>query len=76
MAVLAVVLMGKAVSALQEAGYLPINWIDGGPRVELLGIYPTMEGIAAQVGIALVLVIGFVWSNRSADALEASDGAR
>ncbi|EIL92538.1 high-affinity Fe2+/Pb2+ permease [Rhodanobacter fulvus Jip2] len=76
MAVLAIVLMGKAVSALQEAGYLPITWINGGPRVELLGIYPTMEGIAAQVGIALILVIGFVWSNRSADALEASDGAR
>ncbi|MFC5440538.1 FTR1 family protein [Rhodanobacter ginsenosidimutans] len=76
MAVLAVVLMGKAVSALQEAGYLPITWINGGPRVELLGIYPTMEGIAAQVGIALVLVVGFVWSNRSAGALKASDGTR
>jgi high-affinity iron transporter len=35
-----------------------------------------MEGIAAQLGIALILVIGFVWSNRSADALEASDGAQ
>src|SRR5690606_7557617 len=45
-AVLAVVLMGKAVSALQEAGYLPITWIDGAPRVELLGLYPTVQGIA------------------------------
>jgi high-affinity iron transporter len=75
MAVLAVVLMGKAVSALQEAGYLPITWVDGGPRVELLGIYPTVEGMAAQVGIALILVIGFVWSNRAAGALKASDDA-
>ncbi len=67
-AVLAVVLIGKAVSALQEAGYLPISWIDGGPRVELLGIYPTTQGILAQVGIALVLVVGFALSNRSARA--------
>lgn len=67
-AVLAVVLIGKAVSALQEAGYLPITWIDGGPRVELLGLYPTTQGILAQVGIALVLVVGFALSNRSARA--------
>lgn len=76
MAVLAVVLMGKAVSALQEAGYLPVSWIDGGPRLELLGVYPTIEGVAAQIGIALVLVIGFVWSNRSAGGLKAADGTR
>jgi high-affinity iron transporter len=64
-AVLAVVLTGKAVSALQEAGYLPITWFEGGLRVELLGIYPTLQGIAAQIGIALLLVIGFAWSARS-----------
>jgi len=67
-AVLAVVLIGKAVSALQEAGYLPVTWLEGWPRVELLGLYPTAEGIAAQVVIALVLVAGFYWSNRSARA--------
>jgi len=71
-AALAVVLIGKAVSALQEAGYLPITWIDGGPRVELLGLYPTVEGIAAQVAVALVLVVGFALSNRSARAAAAS----
>ncbi|TWT23443.1 c-type cytochrome [Luteimonas marina] len=71
-AALAVVLIGKAVSALQEAGYLPITWIDGGPRVELLGLYPTVEGIAAQIVIALVLVVGFVLSNRSARAAATS----
>lgn len=67
-AVLAVVLIGKAVAALQEAGYLPIRWIDGGPRVELLGVSPTIEGLLAQAGIALVLVLGFAWSNHSARA--------
>src|SRR5690606_1391058 len=65
-AVLAVVLMGKAVSALQEAGYVPVSWLEAWPRVELLGLYPTLEGIAAQAVVALVLVAGFAWSSRSA----------
>jgi high-affinity iron transporter len=65
-AVLAVVLMGKAVSALQEAGYLPVSWLDGWPRVELLGLYPTLEGVGAQVLVALVLAAGFALSGRSA----------
>jgi high-affinity iron transporter len=64
-AVLAVVLTGKAVSALQEAGYLPITWFEGGLRVELLGIYPTLQGVAAQIAVALLLVIGFTLSARS-----------
>src|SRR5690606_11143551 len=65
-AVLAVVLAGKAVSALQEAGYVPVAWLDGWPRAELLGLYPTLQGVAAQAAVVLVLAIGFAWSNRSA----------
>jgi len=65
-AVLAVVLMGKAVSALQEAGYLSVTWLEGAMRVELLGIYPTLQGIVAQIAIATMLLIGFVISGRSA----------
>jgi len=70
-AALAVVLMGKAVAALQEAGYLPVHWLTGWPRVELVGLYPTAEGVAAQVLVALVLVAGFAWSNRAARRLAA-----
>lgn len=65
-AVLAVVLAGKAVAALQEAGTLPVSWLDGWPRIELLGVYPTVQGIATQVLVALLLAAGFVWSNRTA----------
>ena len=65
-AVLAVVLIGKAVSALQEAGYLPLTWLEGGLRIDLLGIYPTLEGIGAQVAIAVLLVVAFSWSSRAA----------
>lgn len=58
-AVLAVVLIGKGVSALQEAGYLPILPLSGFPRFELLGLYPTREGILAQILMAVLLIIGF-----------------
>jgi high-affinity iron transporter len=58
-AVLAVVLIGKGVSALQEAGYLPIALLSGFPRIEILGVYPTREGVIAQILMAVLLFIGF-----------------
>ncbi|UUS13693.1 cytochrome c/FTR1 family iron permease [Stenotrophomonas sp. CD2] len=64
-AVLATVLIGKAVSALQEAGYLPISWLDNALRIEVLGLYPTVEGIAAQVLVAVILAVGFWRAQRS-----------
>jgi high-affinity iron transporter len=63
-AVLAVVLAGKAVSALQEAGYLPITLLENGLRIDLLGIYPTFEGLGAQFVVLLVLLIGFARSGK------------
>ncbi|MGE0775685.1 MAG: FTR1 family protein, partial [Sphingomonadaceae bacterium] len=68
-AVLAVVLIGKGVSALQEAGYLPIDPLAGFPRIELLGLYPTREGILAQIVMAVLLMIGFAYNQRAARAL-------
>ena len=60
MAVLSVVLVGKGVAALQEAGWVdvhPVAWI---PRIEILGLYPTLEGVIVQLLTVLVLVIGFL----------------
>lgn len=62
-AVLCVVLVGKGVSALQEAGWLPTSPLAGFIRIDVLGLYPTVQTIAAQVAIAAALLIGF-WSNR------------
>lgn len=62
-AVLCVVLIGKSVSALQEAGWLPVNPLAGFIRVEMLGLYPTVQGLAAQVVVAALLLIGF-WNNQ------------
>ncbi len=71
-AVLAVVLAGKGVAALQEAGMMgatPLGWA---PRVEILGLYPTVEGLLAQVATLIILLAGFARNRRGAHRLAAA----
>ncbi|HEU5285471.1 MAG TPA: FTR1 family protein [Sphingomicrobium sp.] len=68
-AVLAVVLAGKGVAALQEAGLLGVTPVATAPRVAILGLYPTLEGLAAQAATLLVLLLGFGWNRRSSRPL-------
>jgi high-affinity iron transporter len=63
-AVLAVVLAGKGVAALQEAGLVDTWPVPGVPRIEILGIYPTQEGVLVQVATAAVLLLGFWYTGR------------
>jgi high-affinity iron transporter len=70
-AVLAVVLAGKGIAALQEAGWLDISLISF-PRVALLGIYPTAQTVLAQLLVIAVLVVGFWYNARAARALTRS----
>jgi high-affinity iron transporter len=63
LAVLCVVLVGKGVSALQEAGWMPMTPLPGYVRLEILGIYPTVQGVSAQVVTAAMLLIG-IWNNQ------------
>lgn len=67
-AVLAVVLAGKGVAGLQEAGLLDIRPIGGVPRIEILGVFPTWQGVLAQVATLLVMAFGFVRNSRTAPA--------
>lgn len=62
-AVLAVVMAGKGIAALQEAGWLAVSLVDF-PRITLLGIYPTLQTLIAQVLVLIVLVAGFVINAR------------
>jgi high-affinity iron transporter len=64
-AVLAVVLAGKGVAALQEAGLLGVSPVSAAPRIEWLGVYPTLEGLSAQAATLVILLIGFGWNKRS-----------
>lgn len=68
MFVLAVVFAGKGVAALQEAGYIPVSPVNF-PRIDLLGIYPNMQGLILQAGLftlALLLWYGLPGKRRSA----------
>ena len=63
-AVLAVVLVGKGVAALQEAGWIAQALV-AAPRIEWLGVYPSWQSLLAQLTVAVVAVIGFLFNMRS-----------
>jgi high-affinity iron transporter len=75
MAVLTVVLAGKGVAALQEAGIIDIAPLVTAPRVSLLGIFPTVQSLAAQAAMLLAIILGFSLNRRKATN-QASDAAR
>ena len=58
-AVLAVVLAGKGIGALQEGGVIGITPLAGVPRLTLLGLFPTAEAVGAQLLMIAALTIGF-----------------
>jgi len=60
MSLLAVILAGKGVHSLQETGWIPIHGVHL-MRLELIGLFPTIETCIAQAVVILVLV--FVWKN-------------
>ncbi len=57
-ALLAFVLAGKGVAALQEAGWIGVS-IAPVPRVEWLGIYPTWQSLGMQLLVLVLLAAGF-----------------
>jgi high-affinity iron transporter len=66
MAVLTVVLAGKGVAALQEAGIVGISPIAALPRIEVIGLFPTAQTLAAQLAMIVALLIGFGWNRQRA----------
>ena len=68
-ALLAVVLAGKGVAGLQEAGLLDVQPLALLPRIEILGVFPTWEGLWAQLATILLLVVGFRIAGRKAAAI-------
>ncbi len=68
MFVLAIVFAGKGIAALQEAGKLPVSLIDF-PRIDLLGIYPNLEGLGVQLALVLAALLLLWNSNRNNNRL-------
>ena len=58
-AILAVVLIGKGIGALQEAGMVSITSLPAIPRITSLGLFPTLESVGAQLVMIAALLVGF-----------------
>lgn len=69
-AVLAVVLIGKGTSALQKVGYLEVTPIPM-PRIDVLGVYPSMQTITAQAFILFVILLSIGYNLRGQKKLAA-----
>ena len=54
--VMAFVFAGNGIKELQAAGWMPSTPIRFAPQVPLLGIYPTLQTLAAQA----VMVLAFI----------------
>ncbi|WP_068092672.1 cytochrome c/FTR1 family iron permease [Novosphingobium rosa] len=66
MALLTIVLAGKGVAALQEAGIIDIAPLGGGIRVSMLGIFPTVQSMGAQLLMIVAVAGGFILNRRRA----------
>jgi high-affinity iron transporter len=71
-AVLAVVLAGKGVAALQESGMVGVDPVSWAPRIPMLGIFPTGQGLIVQLATLAILVAGFAWNQRESRRLAAT----
>ncbi|HYD30396.1 MAG TPA: FTR1 family protein [Azospirillaceae bacterium] len=68
---LAVAFVGQGILELQEARWLPVTPLHGVPQVPLLGLFPTLETLGAQLLVllpALVAGVVMVFNRRSTDA--------
>jgi high-affinity iron transporter len=59
---MAVVFAGKGIAELQEGGLIPTTVVAWAPRVPPLGIYPTVESLAAQGVLFTLLLAALVWT--------------
>ena len=60
--ILAVVFTGQGIAALQEAGIVG-TFVVNFPRIEILGIYPTVQSLSLQF-IVLLLGVGLMMYHR------------
>lgn len=57
---MAFVFMGKGIRELQEGNIMPITVIPGGPHVEAMGIYPSVQTLTGQAILIVLLVFATV----------------
>jgi high-affinity iron transporter len=58
---MAFVFAGKAVAELQEGSIIGTTLVGWAPRIPMLGIYPTVESLAAQALLVLLAAVALAW---------------
>jgi high-affinity iron transporter len=72
---MALVFAGTGIKELQEANIVARTVIPGFPHADLIGLYPTVETLAAQ-GVLVLLLLFALWSHFKPSAdIEAEAGA-
>lgn len=56
---LSIIFAGKGISELQTAGWISVTPTDFPPQLPLLGIYPTVESLAAQGLLLLTFLVAY-----------------
>ena len=64
---LAIVFAGKGVAALQEAGKIPMHSVSF-PTIDVLGVYPSLQGLALQAFLILLAVVFVFWNRHKTTA--------
>jgi high-affinity iron transporter len=59
--IMAFIFAGTGINQLQAAGWIPATPLDFPPAVPLLGIYPTMESLAAQGLLVGIFILTSLW---------------
>lgn len=59
---MAFVFAGKGVAELQGGGVLPVTVVSWAPQIERFGIYRTVESLAVQGLLAVLLVAALFWT--------------
>ncbi len=75
---MAFVFAGKGVRELQEGGAVPITLLSGFPHAELMGIFPSVETLLAQLVLIALLVFALAktfWPKRSVTLPTVAAGA-
>ena len=75
MCVLAVVLAGKGIAALQESGHVAVTSLDF-IALPALGIFPTTQSLGAQLFTLIVVGVGFYLAGRGSRAAETAHQQR
>lgn len=65
LAVLSIIIMGKAIHSLQEGGYIGVTQFTDHLKFSFIGFYPTVETTISQIGLLVLTIILWKYADRT-----------